>query len=133
MSLSLEGDGGDESLDTRGNALILFTLLGDGATDDVLGDRVALVQSKELADLVGTLGPESTGDRTVGQTRNLALALFHNDEVENRQVVVDNAPTHRFALALASSTWAVALLALGQEQLDTTNRTNTYAFTSFII
>ena len=61
LTFALEGDGGDESLDAGSDRLVLLAILGDGASDNVLGDRVGLVERKELADVGGSLGSQSAG------------------------------------------------------------------------
>ena len=62
LALSLDSSGSDESLDLGGDLLGLLTLLLDGSVDDVLGDGVALFQTKELSDVVGSLGTKSSRD-----------------------------------------------------------------------
>jgi len=82
-AFALEGDWGDESLDFGCDGLGLLALLLDGATDDVLGDWVRLLEGEELADVVGALGTETTGDLLVGQTLDLALSLFDDGQVQD--------------------------------------------------
>jgi len=55
-------------------------------------------------------------------TRDRGLATLHNEEVQHREVVVDDAATDRLALLLTSTALAVALAPLGEEEADTLRR-----------
>ena len=48
----------------------------------------------------------------VGKTGNLAFSLLDDNQVEDGKVMVDNASTDGLTLALSSTAWAVAALAL---------------------
>ena len=61
----------------------------------------------------------------VGKTGNLAFSLLDDNQVEDGKVVVDNASTDGLTLALSSSAWAVAALALRKKELDTTSASHT--------
>ena len=80
---------------------------------------VILAETEELADLGGTLGTQSARLALIGQTRDIRLTLLDNGESENGQVIGDNAATDRLSLALTSSAWAVAAVAVGEEESDT--------------
>ena len=92
-SLALKGDWSDKSLNTWSNGLGLLAFLLDLSSDNVLSDGVVLVQSKELSDVVCTFWSKTSRYLLVGETFNFAFALFDNDQVENGQVVVDDAST----------------------------------------
>ena len=61
----------------------------------------------------------------VGETLDLALTLLDDHEVEDGEVVVDDATSDRLSLSLTSSAWVVAGLALGEEELNSTDRGDT--------
>jgi len=124
-SFALKGDRGDETLDSWSDALWFFAFFFDGSSDDVLGDRVRFVQGKELSDVVSSLGSESSWDLLVSESLDFAISLLDDDQVEDGQVVVNDATTHGLSLSFSGSARSVALLALLQEKLHTADSTNT--------
>lgn len=50
---------------------------------------------------------------------DIGISLLDDGESENRQVHPDDAATNRLSLALTSSAWAVAGVALGEQESDT--------------
>ena len=68
LSFALKGDWGDKTLDFWGNGAGLLAFLFDCTTDDVVGDWVRFVKSKQFTDVVGTLWTKSSWDLLVGQT-----------------------------------------------------------------
>ena len=118
-AFALKGDWGDEALDLWSNLLGLLALLLDGTADDVLGDWVGLLQREELADVVGSLWTESAWDLLVGKTLDFALTLLDDGQVEDGQIVVDNAATDGLAFALTGTAWVVARVTLLQKKFDT--------------
>merc|ERR1712176_1518942 len=119
-SFALKGDGGDETLNSWGNALWFFAFFFDGSSDNVLSNRATFVQSEELSDVVSSLGSKSSWDLLISKALDLAITLL-----DNGQVVVHDATTDGFSLTFTGSARSVAFLSFLQEKLDTTNSTNT--------
>lgn len=118
--------------------------------DDVLRDGVVLFQAEELSDVVGSLGTKSSGNSLktvkslrsgqffvtdvkanmfysylVGESFDLGITLLDDHEVEDGEIVVDNATSDGLSLTLTGSAGSVARLALGEEELNSTNRADT--------
>jgi hypothetical protein len=123
----LESDRGDKTLDlgSLGVGLLLGVLGLNLTTNDELTDIISLVQVEELADVVGTLGSETLGDSSIGQSRDVLFTLLDNDKGEDGQVRVDNASTDGLSLALTSATSTVGGVTLAQEKTDTVGKKNT--------
>ena len=97
--LALDAPGGDEALDLgRLGAELLLALVRELAPDDKLADVVGLVEVKQLADLRRTLGTKTAGADDISDAGELCRSTLDNDEVEDRQVLGNNAPTDRLAL-----------------------------------
>jgi len=109
VTLALEADWGHKALDLWGLGVLLATLGGDLAADNTLADVISLVESPELADLVGTLWSKADVLGGVTESWNISGATLDHDKVEHGEILVDDATTHGLALALASATLAVAL------------------------
>lgn len=86
MTLALQALGRNETLDLGGLGVVRLALAGDGTTDDELADVVFLVEREELADVVGTLGPETLGLDGVGQAGKLTLALLDDADGHDGKV-----------------------------------------------
>lgn len=86
MTLALETLGGNQALDLGGLGVFGLALLGDGTADDELADVVLLVETEETADLGGTLGAESLGDDSVGETGQLTLTLLDDAQGQNSEI-----------------------------------------------
>ena len=80
--------------------LATLLLRRDRAADDVLAHVVLLRQVEHLADLRRTLRTEPVREVLVRHTVQLALPLLHNRHVQHRDVLRNDAPAHRLALAL---------------------------------
>jgi hypothetical protein len=126
-SLALKSDGGDKTLDLGGLGVgLLLGVLGlNLTTNDELTDIISLVQVEELADVVGTLGSETLGDSSIGQSRDVLFTLLDNHKGEDGQVRVDNASTDGLSLALTSATSTVGGVTLAQEETDTVGKKDT--------
>ena len=74
---------------------------------------------EELADLVGALGSEAAGDGLVGEAGDGVVAHLGDDEVEDGNVLADDAAADGLALTLAGTAGAVALVSLGAQKADT--------------
>ena len=72
--------------------------VADLAAHDVLAHVVLLLEGEHLADLGGALGSEAAGRGAVGEALDVLLALLHDDEVHDGEVVVHDAPAHALAL-----------------------------------
>lgn len=107
LPFSRHKPGSDQPLDLRG---FRTPLLGQRPSHDVLPDVVLLVQVKELPDLVGSLRPESSGDRRVSETRDLSLSLLDDDQSKDREVGVDDASSDRLALPFSVPSGSIAWL-----------------------
>lgn len=118
VSLALQSLGSDETLDLRSLGVGLVAL-GDLTSDDKLADIVLLGKTKELSDVVGTLGSQTLGHSGVSQTLNLVVSLLENHQGQHSEVRSHNASTDRLSLALTSATGTVARVAVGQEQTNT--------------
>lgn len=116
--LLLVGDssGGDKSLDLGGLGVGLAGLGGHLSSNDILSHVVLLGEGKQLSDVVGSLGAESSGDGLVGEALNLGVTLLDNGQRQGRQVVGDNAASDGCSLSLTVSSGSVARVALGQQE-----------------
>jgi hypothetical protein len=120
VTLPLQHDGCHKALNLGSLELGLLAILdGKGPLDDVLANVVVLGQVKQLADLGGSLGPESAGNGAVGKAGDLVVALLDDDHREDREVAIDDATTHRLTLALSGTTLTVARVALGKKEPHT--------------
>lgn len=141
MTFMLETLWCDETLDLGGFGVwpLAFTLWLDFSSDDEFSvngvsvkDRIGhvlycvflpniifLVETKESSNFGCTLGTESLGLNSVGQTWNIIVALLDDCECQNREILSDDAATDRFALAFTGSAWAVAGVTIGEEKADT--------------
>merc|ERR1719253_2145857 len=117
-TLALEDQRRHEALDFGRAADLLPLLVGEGAGDDVLGDVVLLRQVEQGADLVGALRPEAAGDGDVREAGELVVADLDDGEVEDGDVLPDDAPADALALALARAPRPVALVPLVHQQAD---------------
>jgi len=70
---------------------------------------------------VRTLGTKALGNGalSISETRNLLLALLHDDAVQSLDIRADNATTDGLPAALTSAAHTVARVALTEEQTDT--------------
>ncbi len=82
-------------------------------------DIILLGQTKESSDLGGAFGTEALRVDNVGETRDVAIALFDNGQSQNRQILSDDAATDRLALAFTGSARSIAGVAFRQEESDT--------------
>lgn len=120
MPLALQHNRSDQTLDLGclGTGLLAI-LLREWALDDELADIILLGQVVQLADVAGALRSQATGNSGVGQSGNVLLALLDDDQGQGRQVLVNDATANRLTLALSGTTWAIARVALLQQQTDT--------------
>jgi len=66
----------------------------------ILADIILLRQVEKLPDLGGPFGSPHPGLLGVSQTRQIILTLLDNHQVDNREVLADNATTDRLPPAL---------------------------------
>jgi hypothetical protein len=97
----------------------------DLAADYKLADVVRLVQVEEPADFGSTLGTKALGENGLSQSRQRRIPLLDDDQGEYSDVRADNAAAHGLALALTSSAWAIARVAICEEKTDTVWEENT--------
>jgi len=114
VTLVLEALRGDETLNLRCLGVWLCALLlgGHFTTDNEFADIILLAETKETTDLRGTLGTETLGVNNVCETRNWVVARLDDGESEDREVHANDAATDRLPLALTSSSWSVAGVAV---------------------
>jgi hypothetical protein len=125
LALVLEHDGSDEALDLRGLVLLLAVLGLELTANDVFTDIVTLAKVEKLADVLRTLGANTTGYITISEVRHISFALLHENEVEDRKVTGNNATTDRLALALTLTAGAVAATVLVEQKAYTASGENT--------
>lgn len=116
VSLPLETQGGDKTLDLGRLSGSLAILLGNLSSDDKLGNVILLGQVEELADLGGTLRTKSLGENDIGKTGELIGTLLDNGDGEDTNVIADNAATDRLPLPLTVTTGSVTRVAVGKEE-----------------
>ena len=107
-ALALQGQGSDKTLDLGGLTDLLALLAGELAVDDVLANIVVLGQVEKLADIVGTLGTQTTGNGFVGQSLDGLFSDLGDYQVQDSDVLSYNASTDGLALAHTTATLAVA-------------------------
>jgi hypothetical protein len=81
----------------------MLTILGcecPAVCVDILADIIILEKVEELPDLGGSLGSSHSGLLSVSQPRQIVLSLLDNHQVDNRQVMADNATTDRLPATL---------------------------------
>lgn len=120
-----ESSGSDESLDLGSLSVSLAGLGGDLSSNDVLSDIVLLGQSKQLSDVVGSLGAESSGNGLGGEALNVGITLLDNDDGQDGQVGGDDASSDGLSLSLTSSSRSVARRLLGEEKSNSGGVHNT--------
>ncbi len=79
---------------------------------------VLLGQVEQFANVVGTLRSQTAGDGIVGEAWYGVGANFGHDEVEDGNVLSDDASTDGFAFAFSGTALAVALVSLLTEEAD---------------
>lgn len=125
VSLSLQGLRSHQSLDLWSLGVGSAILASDLSSDDVLSNVILLGQAVEFSNVVGSLRTQSLWNSGVGQTLNVLLTLLDNDKGKSSNVLADNATSDGLSLSLTSSSWSVARVALGQQQLDSGGVQNT--------
>lgn len=124
---SLKGSDVPLALETlRSNKTLDLGSLGVGlvsldnlTTNDILADIVLLGETKELSNVVGSLGSESLGKRSISKTGNISLSLLNNHKGKNGKVSSDNASTDGLSLSLTITAGTVTRVALGKQKADT--------------
>ena len=104
--LDLEGaagadGGGHEALDLSGLVAVLLAGLGDLTADHDLADILVAVEAEDLADGAGALGAKTTGGGGVGDALDGLLSVLHDDDVEDGDVVVEDATAEGLTAALS--------------------------------
>ena len=112
MTLALQHKRCHKTLDLGSFASLDTLLAGKGTRNNVLADIIILGQVEQLADVVGSLGTQTTGDSVVGQSWDLLLSLLGDNQVKDGDVVSNNATSDGLALTLTSTTRAVRLVSL---------------------
>ena len=118
-SLALQHQGSYETLNLGSLASFSALLVGKGTRNNVLANIVIFGQVEQLANVVGPLGTQATGDGIVGQTRDILLSLLGNDQVKDRNIMSNDASTDGLALTLSDTARAVGLVSLLTEDSNT--------------
>ena len=118
-TLALKRERSYKTLNLGGLANTHTLPVGECTVDNVLSDIVFLRQVEELADVAGTLWSKTTWAIVVGKAWDCLVSEVSHDEVEDSNVLSDNASTNRLALALSSTTLSVCLLSLLTQQTNT--------------
>jgi hypothetical protein len=124
-ALALKGKRCDETLNLGCLALLNSLLTGEFTCNYVVANIVFLRKVEKLADVVGTLGTETTGNRVIGKTGDWVLSHLSNNKIENRDILSYNASTNRLALTLSGTTLTVTLVSLLHEKTYTSVGKNT--------
>merc|ERR1719223_1753468 len=85
-------------------------LVGEGSGDDVLTDIVFLGEVEEFTDVVGTLRTKTTWDGIVSESSYFFVSNLGDNQVEDGNVLCDDASTDRLTFALSAYTRSVALI-----------------------
>jgi hypothetical protein len=81
----------------------MLTILGcecPAVCVDILANIIILGKVEEPPDLGGPLGSPHSGLLSVSKPRQIIFSLLDNHQVDNRQVMADNATTDRFPATL---------------------------------
>ena len=134
-ALALQCEGSHQSLDLGGLVAVLALLGGKDTSDDILADIVILGKVEQLADVAGTLGTKTTGDSVVGESLDGVGTDLGNNEVQDGNVLSDDATADGLALALTNTSWSVGLVSLFAQQADTGvgQNTLTHRETLFVV
>lgn len=114
-------------MDFRGLGVwFLLRVLGlNFSPDDKLADIIFLGQTEEFTDFASSLGSETFGVSDIGDAWDIGITLFDNDDGEDRKIGTDNATTDGLAFAFTSTTGAVARVAFGKEESNTSRMEDT--------
>lgn len=118
-TLALQGQRCYQTLDLRCLTDLLALLIGEGARDDVLTDIIVLGQVEQLTDVVGTLRSQPAGDRIIRQSLDCVLADLCDDQVQDGDVLPDDATTDRLTLTFTGPALTVSLVSLLTQKTDT--------------
>jgi len=99
--------------------LLLSLLQLQRSAHDVLSDVIVFVEVEQLANLASSLGSETARNRGVSQAWNISFTLLDDDEVENRQVGVDDASSHASTMTLSRASGSVTGVLGAEEETDT--------------
>ena len=111
-TLALQGQRSHQTLNLGRLANSLALLVCEGTGNDILANIIILGQVEKLADIVCTLGTQTTGDRVVGQSLDLLITKLGNNQVQNSNIVSNNASTDGLALSLTGTARSVGLVSL---------------------
>ena len=111
-SLSSDSLLSDKSLDLWSfiEDLVIFALnlLGDGSSDNVLGDIVlSLSEDESLSDVLGSLWSESSWSVGVSESSDLSLTLYEDLEGDDGKIRSADASSGGLSLSFTRSSWSV--------------------------
>lgn len=87
-------------------------------SDDVFLNEGVFVflEGEKFSDFVGSFGSEVSGDVQIGESLDFLVSFLGDGQSEHSDVVSDDTSTDGFSSALPSTTGAVTLLVLVQEE-----------------
>jgi len=109
---------GDESLNLGGFVESLVTAF-DLPTDNVFGNIVLLSKGEGLSNLANSLGTESSGSLSVGETSDVGFTLLENLEGDDTEIGSADAASDGLSLPLTISSRSVGLGPRSEEDSDT--------------
>lgn len=117
-SLSLNSDGGDQSLDLGGLGSGFVLVVGSQiSSDDKLGDIVFLVQVEKLSDFGSSFGTQSfVGNGVVGKTWDVGFTSFDDDARDSGHIVVVDATSNGLPLSFTGSLRVITARSTLQQQ-----------------
>jgi len=118
----LEGTRSNQTLHLRLLGVLLTALLLVGAltSNNVLASVILVGKVEQLANLAGTLGTNTARDNLVSETRDLLFTLLHDNAVDNRKIVGDDATTDS-----TTTTYTIMLATTIADSAGLKKKTNT--------
>jgi hypothetical protein len=119
-------------LGSLGVGLLLRILGLNFPTDNKFSDIVLLCQIEKLANLARSLGAEAFGLSDVGNSGDLFIALFDNDNGKDSEIGTNDAASDGFAFSFSGTSGSVARVAFGEEETNTGGMEDTLKFESVV-
>ena len=117
----------ESNRDSRlGIGLGVFLLLACNlSSHNVFPDIVLLGQVEEAPDFGRTFGAKALGQNDVSEPGDIRVTLFDDDQTQDGNIRADDTSADGFAATFTSAAFAVARLAVTQQQLDTVREEDT--------
>ena len=71
-------------------------------------------ETDKFEDSASSFGPQATRHSSIRESRNILLLFFHNDQIENTQIGIQDAALYRFVLSFGSPPWSATEMPLSQ-------------------